>query len=64
MAKGMIDCYDRDILCMRPANERRRYNVTSPLIGWVHTQNDPCYDIWQDVKWGLSQYNDAILPVL
>ena len=30
------------ILCMRPANERRRYIVTSSLIGWVHTQNDPC----------------------
>ena len=30
------------ILCMRPANERRRYNVTSSLIGWPHTQNDPC----------------------
>ena len=28
-------------LCMCPANERRRYNVTSSLIGWVHTQNDP-----------------------
>ena len=27
---------------MRPANERRRYIVTSSLIGWVHTQNDPC----------------------
>ena len=24
-------------LCMRPANERRRYNVTTSLIGWVHT---------------------------
>ena len=30
------------ILCMRPANERRRYSVTSSLIGWVLTQNDPC----------------------
>ena len=29
------------ILCMRPANESRRYNVTSSLIGWVHAQNDP-----------------------
>ena len=29
------------ILCMRPANGRRRYNVTPSLIGWVHTQNDP-----------------------
>ena len=28
------------ILCMRLANERR-FNVIS-LIGWVHTQNDPC----------------------
>ena len=26
---------------MHPANERRRYIVTSPLIGWVHTRNDP-----------------------
>ena len=24
------------ILCMRPTNERRRYNVTSSLIGWAH----------------------------
>ena len=30
------------ILHMRPANERCRYIVTSPLIGWVRTQNDPC----------------------
>ena len=31
---------------MRPANERRRYNVTSPLTGWAHTQNDPCICIF------------------
>ena len=30
------------IFCMRPANERRRYNVTSSPIGWAHTENDPC----------------------
>ena len=30
------------ILCMHPVNERRRYIVTSSLIGWEHTQNDPC----------------------
>ena len=30
------------ILCMRQVNEWRRYNVTSSLIGWAHTQNDPC----------------------
>ena len=28
------------ILCMRPANERRRYIVTPSLIGWAHTQTD------------------------
>ena len=26
---------------MPPANERCRYNVTTSLIGWVHTQNSP-----------------------
>ena len=26
---------------MRPANERRRYNVTSSLIGWARTRNKP-----------------------
>ena len=31
-------------MCMRPANESRRYNVTSSLIGWAHTQND----IWTE----------------
>ena len=31
------------ILCMRPANERRRYIVTSFLIGWTHIQNDPWF---------------------
>ena len=30
------------ILDMGLANERRRYNVTSSLIGWTHIQNDPC----------------------
>ena len=30
------------ILCMHPANERWRYTAPSSLIGWVHTQNDPC----------------------
>ena len=27
---------------MRPANGRWRYYVTLSLIGWAHTQNDPC----------------------
>ena len=30
-----------DSCCMRPANEGWCYNVTSSLIGWAHTQNDP-----------------------
>ena len=30
------------ILCMLPANERRRYSVTPSLIGWAHTHNAPC----------------------
>ena len=29
------------ILDMGSINERRRYFVTSPLIGWIYTQNDP-----------------------
>ena len=37
------------VLCLRPANERRRYNVTSSLIGWAHARNDPCIDRTSDV---------------
>ena len=29
------------VLGMGPTNERQRYNVTSTLIGWDHTKNDP-----------------------
>ena len=49
---GLKQCYSGDnelnsclseiILYMQPTNERRRYNVTSSLIGWAHIQNDPC----------------------
>ena len=31
------------ILCMGSANEKRRYNVTASLIGWVYTQNGSCF---------------------
>ena len=34
----MIPANTGIILCMCPANERQRYNVTSPLIGWAHTK--------------------------
>ena len=43
----MNTLYSRIILCMRPASERRCYIVTSSLIGWVHTQNDPCTPMTQ-----------------
>ena len=33
------------ILCVRPASEWRRYTVTPSLIGWAHSQNDPCYHV-------------------
>ena len=29
-------------MCTRPANDRRRYILTSSLIGWAHKLNDPC----------------------
>ena len=32
--------YSSIILGMGSANERRRYKVTSSLIGWTHTQNE------------------------
>ena len=38
-----FQCYTDIVLCMHSANERWRYTVTPSLIGWVHTQNDPCY---------------------
>ena len=34
--------YTGTMLYMHPANERRHYSVTTSLIGWAHTQNDPC----------------------
>ena len=42
LARLLHSYFAEIILCMHPANERRRYNVTLSLIGWVHPQNDPC----------------------
>ena len=43
-ARGFIVLYFAGIIsCMRPANERRRYIVTSSLIGWAHTQISPWF---------------------
>ena len=39
------------LLCMRSANKRWRYIVTLSLIGWAHTQNNPCI------------LNDIICPI-
>ena len=54
------------ILFMRPANERRRYCVTSSLIGWAHTQIDPCYDthslsLFYSPAW---IYHSAVVSIL
>ena len=40
----------RSVFCMRLANERWRYIVTSSLIGWVHTQSDPWW-AWRKISW-------------
>ena len=37
------------ILYVRSANERRCYIVTSSLLGWAHTQNDP--SVCQNILW-------------
>ena len=34
------------ILAFRPANERRRYFVTTSLIGWAKAYNQPCVCYW------------------
>ena len=41
-----LSCTDLSILCVHPANVRRRYIVTSSLIGWAHPQNDPWLCAW------------------
>ena len=33
------------ILGMGSSNQRRRYIVTPPLIGWTHTENDPLLEV-------------------
>ena len=43
--RHIVCIYTGIILCMRPANERPRYIVTSSLIGLVHSQNYPCTGI-------------------
>ena len=48
------------IIDLRPANRRRRYKVTSSLIGWGQTWNQPCIDC----AWKASPITEAaLLPV-
>ena len=60
-------------LFMGLANERRRYIVTPPLIGWAHKQNDPAtwqnteistpaMDAWQHVQSNHVSYGSAMCP--
>ena len=47
-------------MCIRPANERRRYIITSSLIGWAHKQNDPPYT-WDNTS-GKSKFEYQKAP--
>ena len=47
------------ILGMGSANKRRRYNVTSSLIGWVHTQNDPWISSFVNTLYFQNHQNTA-----
>ena len=54
-------------LGMHPANERRRYIVTTSLIGWAHTSTDPWVyleelkscDLCRALKWRLFNWTLA-----
>ena len=50
------------ILCMHPANERQRYTVTLPLIGWVHSQNVPC--VHTDMSDSLRSDADVMMETI
>ena len=46
------------ILCMCSANEKHCYTVTLYLIGWAHTQNEPCM-----MKWNGQKYHIALAVI-
>ena len=46
-------------ICMRPAIERRRYIVTTSLIGCAHTYTDPCV-FWACIISNLTPLNALI----
>ena len=43
------------ILGIGSTNERRRYNVTTSLIGWAHTQNDPSQHMLYEIENNFSK---------
>ena len=49
---------------MRPANDRRRYIVTSSPIGWAHSQNYPWWYTYASVNWALigPGYDLSLIP--
>ena len=47
------------ILGLRPANERRRYFVTTSLTGWVQAYNEPCYMNTAIGTWTWTEYPDT-----
>ena len=49
---------------MGSANERRRYIVTPPIIGWAHTQNDPGNELLVQVNASKSQITRSIAMAL
>ena len=57
--KGQMKYKVGIIMYMRPANERRRYIVTSSLIGWAHIQIDP----WESINALGDEFIGGILIV-
>ena len=53
------------ILCMCPANERRRYTVTPSLIGWAQTQNNPWGSVTpsSQCQWGFPAIDPLFPPI-
>ena len=51
----------RIMLFMRQTNERGHCNVTSSLIGWAHSQDDPCLsvELWYNWWLGLASLVDS-----
>ena len=53
------------MLGMGPTNARRRYNVTSSLTGWTHTQHDPYIqrNLRRDSSYNSPEWVHYFLPL-